>query len=192
MAAARSATVLSGVVVSSEVGMVVAVMPSLLMTTQPMPASLVPVEVSRVSPTLPVPPVAAFTASRSEWEWPSMNTSMPLTAFSRSMERLPMDSLSMPRCPRQTMMPQPWDFRASTCFWAILNISCPAGKVTPLILPGWALVAVSGVSRPNTPILVPSGAVKILLSPKAVFPLYRVLAERMGNLAALESFTRLS
>ena len=32
----------------------------------------------------------------------------------------------------------------------------------PLILAGFALVAVSGVSRPNTPILVPSGVVKIM------------------------------
>lgn len=37
-----------------------------------------------------------------------------------------------------------------------------------------------------------AGVVKILLSPKAVLPLYKVLAERMGNLAALDSFTRLS
>ena len=73
------------------------------MVTMPAVAASVPVEVSRVSPTLPVPPVAAFTSSRLLWLWPSMNTSMPVTSVSRSMERLGAVSLSMPRWPRQIM-----------------------------------------------------------------------------------------
>lgn len=35
---------------------------------------------------------------------------------------------------------------------------------------GWALVAVSGVVSPNTPILVPLGAVKISYAGKAAWP----------------------
>ena len=80
-----------------------AVMPSLVMVTTPTLAAAVPVEVSRVSPTLPVPSVAALTSSRVLWLWPSMKTSMPLTLPSRSMERLGALSLSMPRWPRQMM-----------------------------------------------------------------------------------------
>ena len=77
--------------------------PSAAMSTTPTLSSLVPVEVRTVSPTMPVPLVSSAMSDWVEWEWPSMNTSMPVTFSSRSMERLPVDSASMPRWPRQMM-----------------------------------------------------------------------------------------
>ena len=77
--------------------------PSGAMSTTPTLANWVPVEVRMVSPTMPVPLVSSAMAAWSEWEWPSMNTSMPVTFSSRSMERLPADSASMPRWPRAMM-----------------------------------------------------------------------------------------
>ncbi len=74
-----------------------AISPSAEMVTTPMLASFVPVEVMGLSP------AASLTSSRVEWEWPSMKRSMPSTASIRSMERLPLDSSSMPRWPRHTM-----------------------------------------------------------------------------------------
>ena len=64
--AARAATSAS-VAVRSATGVVAVVMvPSASMVTTPTLSSLVPVEVTRVSPTFPVPPAAAFTSSRVE------------------------------------------------------------------------------------------------------------------------------
>ena len=77
--------------------------PSAAMSTTPTLSNWVPVEVRMVSPTMPVPLVSSAMSDWVEWEWPSMNTSMPVTFSSRSMERLPVDSASMPRWPRQMM-----------------------------------------------------------------------------------------
>ena len=68
MAAARSATVLS-MPVRVSVGVVLSVIwPLASMMTTPMLSSFVPVEVRGVPFTSAVPPVAAFTSSRVEWE----------------------------------------------------------------------------------------------------------------------------
>ena len=53
-------------------------------------------------------------------------------------------------------------FRTSTCAWAQSNMDWPARIFTSLILAGLALVAVSGVARPKTPIFTPVGLVKVM------------------------------
>ena len=209
MAAARSATSCTPSRVTDSRGMFRAAQPSLVRVMAPTLASLVPVEVTRVLPgsaaimevspvmTLPcsgrvsrVSPAASATLSMVEWECPSMRTSMPSTAASRSTERLPLDSSSMPRWARHTTKSQPSSFNALTSAWAMANISLPAGKVTPLILAGWALVAVSGVLRPKTPIFSPPGAVKTVWGFSAL-PSTSTLAETTGNLASLATSLKL-
>ena len=63
MAAARAATSASSAVRSATGVVEVVMTPSASMVTTPMLSSLVPVEVTSVSPTLPVPPAAVFTSS---------------------------------------------------------------------------------------------------------------------------------
>ncbi len=64
------------------------------------------------------------------------------------------------------------------------NMSLPAGKVTPWILAGWALVAVSGVLRPKTPIFLPLSAVKMVWLFSAL-PFTSTLAATTGKFASL-------
>ena len=103
MAAARAAISLSAGISMPSVGTHSVVMALSLMVTTPMFSSLVPVEVRMVSPTLRSALVFSTISSSVEWEWPSMNTSMPVTLPSRSMERLAVVAVSssIPRWPMQ-------------------------------------------------------------------------------------------
>ena len=94
----------SGTAMASVATVSVVISPSLIVTT-PMLLNFSPVEVTTVSPTLRSSLVTAAILSKVEWEWPSINRSMPVTLASRSMERLALAAVSssMPRWPRQMM-----------------------------------------------------------------------------------------